>query len=143
MSTEKLANLLVQARYESIPEEVVEMAKKCILDFLGVALPGSQVPAGRIITEYVKEKQDKPEAGVIAGGFKAAVEHAALANGTMSHVLDYDDYSIIWFGHPTVTVFPAVLALGERDSDRARTCWRHMSMAGRWGLFSAKFWPAG
>ena len=38
---------------------------------------------------------------------------AALANGTASHVHDYDDISFWMQGHPTVTVGSAVLALAE------------------------------
>ena len=37
--------------------------------------------------------------------------NAALVNGTMGHALDYDDFG--GFGHPTVAIFPALLALGE------------------------------
>ncbi|MFH1293256.1 MAG: MmgE/PrpD family protein [Pseudomonadota bacterium] len=36
---------------------------------------------------------------------------AALANGTMGHALDYDDMGS--FGHPSVVLAPAVLAIGE------------------------------
>jgi 2-methylcitrate dehydratase PrpD len=38
--------------------------------------------------------------------------NAALANGTMGHALDYDDFG--GFGHPTVAIFPSLLALGEK-----------------------------
>jgi 2-methylcitrate dehydratase PrpD len=36
-----------------------------------------------------------------------------LANGISGHVLDYDDVSEAMYGHPTVAVLPACLALGE------------------------------
>ena len=38
---------------------------------------------------------------------------AALANGTISHALDYDDTHFAYIGHPSVAVLPAALAAGE------------------------------
>ena len=38
---------------------------------------------------------------------------AALANGAISHALDYDDTHFAHVGHPSVGVLPAALALGE------------------------------
>ncbi|MFC1913848.1 MmgE/PrpD family protein [Chloroflexota bacterium] len=62
----------------------------------------------------------EPEAGVIAGGFKTCVPEAALANGTMAHALDYDDYWVSGIGHPTAVLLPAILALGEKDKISGR-----------------------
>jgi 2-methylcitrate dehydratase PrpD len=41
-----------------------------------------------------------------------------MANGTMGHALDYDDFG--GFGHPTVAIFPALLALGEHSGATGR-----------------------
>jgi 2-methylcitrate dehydratase PrpD len=49
---------------------------------------------------------------VLAGGFKTSVELAAFTNGVLAHALDYDD-TWLPLGHPTCTVFPVILALGE------------------------------
>ena len=40
-------------------------------------------------------------------------EAAALANGTIAHALDYDDVTPPLHGHPSVGIFPALVALGE------------------------------
>jgi 2-methylcitrate dehydratase PrpD len=115
MGTEKIAEFIARTNYEEIPEKAIAVAKMCMLDGLGVALAGTRESAGRIITRYVKNSGGKPEAGVIGGGFKTSIELAALANGTLVHVLDYDDHAITWMGHPTSVLLPAVIALGERD----------------------------
>ena len=39
----------------------------------------------------------------------------------MGHALDYDDFG--GFGHPTVAIFPGLLALGEGIGATGRTCW--------------------
>ena len=38
---------------------------------------------------------------------------AALANGTISHALDYDDTHFGYLGHPSVAIMPAALAVAE------------------------------
>lgn len=114
MNTEAIANFVAETSYGQIPQEALTGAKWCILDCLGVSLAGSQEPASRIISDYVKELGGKPEAAVIAMGFRTSGPQAALANGTLAHALDYDD-SHPNFQHATAVTLPAVLALAERE----------------------------
>ena len=44
---------------------------------------------------------------------KVPARAAALANGTISHALDYDDTHFAHIGHPSVAILPAALAAGE------------------------------
>ncbi|MFC2021424.1 MmgE/PrpD family protein, partial [Chloroflexota bacterium] len=110
--TKLLVEFVVEKCFDDIPEKTIEVAKDYSLDCLGVMLAGSLDPAGKIITKYVKAAGDGSEAGVVGGHFRTSVLNAALANGTMAHALDYDDFG--YFGHPTVTLLPVVLALGEK-----------------------------
>lgn len=50
---------------------------------------------------------------LLVSGGKTSLEGAAFANGTLGHVLDYDDVKSE-IGHATVVVAPAILALGEK-----------------------------
>lgn len=113
MSTESVSKFIVDTNYEQIEPEVMRIAKNAILDFLGVALAGTLDTGSVLVTEYAKEMNSKPEAGIIGSRLKASAPIAALANGTMAHILEYDDYCYSW-GHPTVPILPAVLALGQR-----------------------------
>ena len=114
MNTEEIAGFVTGTSYHQIPQEGLARAKWCILDCLGVALAGSKESAGTIISEYVKELGGKPEATVIASGFRTSSPQAALVNGTLAHALDYDD-SHPNFQHATAVTLPAVLALAERE----------------------------
>jgi len=87
-------------------------AKRCILDFIGVALAGSTMKAGKIITRFVTKMGGLQESTVIRGGLKVPSPSAALANGTMAHI-ELDDGSRYAMGHPGVVVIPAALALAE------------------------------
>ena len=115
-ATEDLARFACELKFEQIPAEAIAWAKDAILDCTGVALAGAREEAGRIIAEYAKETGGRPDSGVLAAGFKTDAASAALANGTMSHALDFDDYVLPnWTGHPTSPVLPAVFALGQRQ----------------------------
>jgi len=114
-ATAELAQFACELGFDGVPEEAFRWAKDSILDCIGVALAGTKKDVGRIMTEYAREVGGMPESGVLAGGFKTSAANAALANGTLAHALDYDDYSLPnWMGHPTVPILPAVLALGQR-----------------------------
>jgi 2-methylcitrate dehydratase PrpD len=117
MFTKGLARFITQTGYEDLPGEVVTVAKYAILDHIGVAMAGSQDPSGRIISDLVKENRSAPEATVIGWRYKASCSLAALANGSASHVLDYDDCLVFpnaGLGHPTTGIMPAILAVGEK-----------------------------
>jgi 2-methylcitrate dehydratase PrpD len=110
-----LASYASGLRYEDIPEDVRTIVRHCVIDWLGVTLAGSREDAGRIVREEALEQGGNPQATIIGDGSRTAVGQAALVNGTASHALDYDDVHFAFLGHPTVTVLPALLALGERD----------------------------
>ncbi len=115
-ATEELARFACELRMGSVPEEAFSWAKSSILDCIGVGLAGAADNGGRIMTEYARESAGKPEAGVLAGGFKTCAASAALANGMLVHALDFDDYALPnWMGHPTAPIVPSILALGQRQ----------------------------
>lgn len=112
MSTEKIAHFITETSFEQLPIEAIDITKRAVLDCVGVTIAGIEEPGSRIVIEYVKEIGGTSEAGVIGTGYKAPAPQAAWVNGTMAHVLDYDDVG--GFGHPSVAILPAVLAIGEK-----------------------------
>ena len=110
-ATETIAGWIVSTSYEDIPPEAIRVANESCFDLLGVILAGSTQPVGEIIQQYVDDSGGSTQATVLASGLQTSLANAALANGTMGHALDYDDFG--GFGHPTVAIFPALLALGE------------------------------
>ncbi|MBN1188169.1 MAG: MmgE/PrpD family protein [Dehalococcoidales bacterium] len=117
MFTEGLCNFIYRTNYDDIPGDVIKAAKPAILDYIAVAMAGSQEPSGKIVGEMVKESQSPPEATVIGGRFKANCALAALANGTSSHVQDYDDcldFPNAGLAHPTTGTFSGLLTMGEK-----------------------------
>ena len=111
--TKVLSEYIVNLRFSDLPKDVVEGARLCFLDWLGVTLSGSKEPLTHILAEVADEQGGKPQATLIGRKKKASLLQASLINGGASHALDFDDVHLGMMGHPSVPVFPAVLALGE------------------------------
>jgi 2-methylcitrate dehydratase PrpD len=107
-------------RYESLPEEVCEVARHCVLDFFGVALAGSREPLVEILVDVVARPEGARSAGLVGRDERATLATAALVNGAAGHALDFDDTHARMSGHPTVPVLPSLLALAEVERSSAR-----------------------
>jgi 2-methylcitrate dehydratase PrpD len=118
MFTQILSQFIVNTAYKDLSKPVVAAAKRGVLDFIAVALAGSREPVAEKMKQLVEGMKYNDEATVINGGFKTNAYFAAYVNGTMAHALDYDDVIHIpplWMGHPSVAIFPAVLAVSEKN----------------------------
>jgi 2-methylcitrate dehydratase PrpD len=111
--TRALSEYVVNLKFSDLPKDVVEGAKLCFLDWLGVTLSGSKEPLTNILAAVAEELGGKPQATLIGRGKKTSLLQAALINGGASHALDFDDVHLGMMGHPSAPVFPAILALGE------------------------------
>ena len=119
--TAKIARFVVETEFKNIPSEAVKMAKTAVLDCLGVALAGSKESSARICAEIARQEHAKEESSVIGQGFKSSAMHAAFANGTAAHALDFD-HSFTLMGQPTAPLIPAIISLGESLGASGRRC---------------------
>ena len=111
--TEALSNFVVRSRIEDFPKEVLDAGKKCFLDWIGVTLGASQDPSVRILIELMTEMGGRKQASILGHGIKTNILNAAFVNGTMSHVLDYDDAHTGTRSHPSAPLIPALLSISE------------------------------
>jgi 2-methylcitrate dehydratase PrpD len=110
-TTERLAEFVVNTNFDAMPEAAVNIAKRQILDTVGVALLAYDEPASNIAIKYIRTLAAKPKARVLGYGFKTSSPDVAFVDGIMAHGLDFDD--IGGYDHPSCVLTPAVLALGE------------------------------
>ena len=110
--TERLAQHISSASFDTMPLEAVEAAKVVILDGLAVTLAGSQETAAQIVADYAREMGGNPQCSVFGHGFKTSPPMAAFVNGVAGHVLDYE---VMWHPatHATSPTLPGILALAE------------------------------
>ena len=110
--TAKIAQFVVNAKYQSMPPKALETAKVAVRDCIGVALAGSREEDARICAEIARQEQAREETTVIGQGFKTSALNAALANGTAAHAMDFD-HSFTLMGQPTAPIIPAIFSLGD------------------------------
>ncbi|HEX6435754.1 MAG TPA: MmgE/PrpD family protein [Candidatus Binatia bacterium] len=120
-ATAQIARFVVDTEFQKIPAQAVKLAKTAMLDCLGVALAGSKESSARICAEIVRQEHAKEESSVIGQGFKSTAIHAAFANGTAAHALDFD-HSFTLMGQPTAPIIPAIISLGESLGASGRRC---------------------
>lgn len=107
--TRRVAEFIAGTTLKDIPPKAVQGAKLVILDTLGVGLAALSQPVARTVLNYVQWLGGRPVATVIGtGGYRTAPNHAALANGCLFNMLDYDG-----FHHVPTHVLAASLATGE------------------------------
>ena len=122
--TAEVATFITSARFEDMPEELVSLGKKHILDGLGLAIAGAAVRSGKIVQAHLHDLGcGNGPATVIGTDQKVAPRFAAFANGVAIHAEDYDDTQLAvakdrvygLLTHPTAPALPAALAIAECD----------------------------
>jgi len=123
-ATGAVVDFISRARWPEFPADAVALAKRCIIDGLGVMLAGSTTHASALLRDYTRGGDGRTDATAFAPEpFRTGAASAALLNGTSGHALDFDDTQLSTsadriFGlmtHPTMPPLAAALALGERQ----------------------------
>jgi 2-methylcitrate dehydratase PrpD len=118
--TRALVRAVRGMRWENIPNDAREVARHCLLDFLGVAIAGSREPLTEILVNEIVNHERSEEASLIGRIERASRLTAALVNGAAGHALDFDDTHMAMGGHPSAPIIPAILALAETTGASGR-----------------------
>lgn len=122
-ATAAVVEFITQVQWRDFPPEAVALAKRCVIDGLGVILAGSTTRGSGILRDYIRANAGGSEATVLGQQvFTTSARSAALANGAAGHAMDWDDTQLSTtpdriFGlltHPTLPPLVAALAIGER-----------------------------
>jgi 2-methylcitrate dehydratase PrpD len=111
--TRTLAERACAITYDGLPEPVRELARQCVLDYLGVGLAGADDELVHILLEELSDAGGAAQSAVIGHAAHLPMLSAALVNGAIAHALDYDDVNLAMPGHPSVAILPALLGLAE------------------------------
>jgi 2-methylcitrate dehydratase PrpD len=112
-ATRRFAEYVEKLRYEDLPQPLVQLIKQCVLDTLGVALAATTLsPEARPVADYVADLGGKPVASVWGFGRKAPAPWAVFVNGSLGHMVDYDDVGP--GGHVSIVTIPVAFAVAEQ-----------------------------
>lgn len=117
---QKLAAWSYALRLEEVPEEVVHVAKRCLVDTVGVTIAGARHPLATDLLDYAAQHHTQGSSSVLGFEDRLSPVGAALVNGAAGHVLDFDDTSYTGIMHGSVVALPAALAATEYCSGDGR-----------------------
>ncbi len=109
----QIAEFSINLKFEDLPKEVINTAKKFLYDSIGCAYGGYHTKDVNILRDIYKNMGGKEEAALIGFGEKIPAVNATLVNSLMIRALDFND--IYWKedpAHPS-DLIPAALSVGE------------------------------
>ena len=112
--TREFSEFCSNLKFDDLPREVIEEAKRGILDWLGCAIAASDNPRIGSLIKTLTEFSSNSGATVIGQQGELGPLEAALINGQMGHFYDYDDTHMGGVVlHTSSPVLAAILSLGE------------------------------
>jgi len=106
----RLAAYIAGTAGRNLPPEIVDAAKKALLDYTGCVIGAVHENVSVATRKTVEEWGGTGKAQIFLGGTTAPAL-AALANGAMAHAMDYDDSHTGGTGHPSGPCWSATLAI--------------------------------
>lgn len=110
--TAALASFIAGTRYADIPDDVLALARRLILDTIGNAVGGYATDGARRILETVALLGGHEQSTVLVTGARTSVPNAVFANVSLASSLESDD-TILNIGHVAHMSFYPALALAE------------------------------
>ena len=108
--TGRLATWVADLALDQVPQSVVERAKHLLLDGLGCALVGAQLPWSRVATDAVLGLESPGNTVVIGTGRTTSGPAAAVLNGTFVQGFELDDFHPLAPLHSCSLLVPALLS---------------------------------
>lgn len=113
--TRRIAEFVSNLQYDDIPDEVRSRIKLLVLDSLGCALYGANLPWTNIQQEVLSEIDQTRAVTVWGTDLKLSAPHAALINGTQVQGFELDDVHRVGVLHVGAVTLPALIAAVETD----------------------------
>ncbi|HWA48305.1 MAG TPA: MmgE/PrpD family protein [Dongiaceae bacterium] len=109
--------------YDKLPDEAVRIARRCILDGLGLFVAGFDEESVEVLVKDARDIGGRPDALLLgAGDLKVPANLAARVLGTAGHAHDWDDtqatsdpahvYGLLT--HPTIPPLTAALVMAQK-----------------------------
>jgi len=111
--TRKLAEFVVNSEDTALPDWAIHESKRTLLNLLAISLSASRSDGARLLVDWARREGCHPRASVVGSELRSSPSVAALVNGYLCHLQDYDDTHFPTVLHPTAPVWPAVFAAAE------------------------------
>ena len=113
--TREMARFAAELEYGHIPPQAIQAAKGYVLDCLGCGLAAHDLPWSRMVAELAMESGATGPCTVLGLPWRTSAPYATLVNGTMIGGFETDHVYSPASCHPGAAVFPALLAVAEKE----------------------------
>ena len=111
--SERLVAFARRTHAAGVPADALHEAQRLLINQLKASVGATDHPACLRLQRWAVDAGSRAEATLLWYGGKASGEHAAIVNGALFEVLDFNDTYIPCFMHATSGVLPAALAAAE------------------------------
>jgi len=111
--TKGVAAFVAGLTYERIPADAIARLKLLILDSLGCALYGAELPWSQILMTSLGRLDHTKACAVWGTDRRLSAPHAALVNGTLVQSFELDDVHRAGVLHVGAVTLPALVAVAE------------------------------
>jgi 2-methylcitrate dehydratase PrpD len=109
---QRWAEFVVETTADRVPAAAIAAAGRSVFDGIGCILAAAADPAARPVVGLATSEGNGAGASIVGTSVRTAPGSAALANGTLTHWLEFDDGRGAC-GHPASVLLPGALAVGE------------------------------
>ena len=117
---DQICQFVVKTGYKDLGKEVIEQAKKVVLDTVGVIAAGAQHREPQEMSKRLTSLSRGASSTLIGQKKKTDPLQAALINGTAGTWLELDEGNQFARGHAAIHVVPACLAIAEEKKASGR-----------------------
>jgi 2-methylcitrate dehydratase PrpD len=118
---EELAGNIIDTKFETFSDDVIDAAKKRVLDVVGCIIGGANAPGNSKMLDLVREWGGAKQATILLHGDKVPLPHAAMMNSLMARSFDFEatgpepegENAGRMAGHVPSTTEPTALSVGE------------------------------
>src|SRR5260370_42096660 len=115
---ERFAGCAASLSEAPLPADALHHARRCVLDWFAVAIPGGVEPPAALLTQAFAEELDRGGARLVPSGRRATARLAALINGAASDTLQFADYFRYAIHHTRLVEGHAALSLSKTPTRR-------------------------
>lgn len=105
---------------KGVPDHVFHETKRLIINQMKASVGAHDHPAVSILRRWASQTNSSGRAHILWHGETVSADNAAMVNGALFEVLDFNDTHIPTYQHAVSGVLPAVLAFAEEDGHSGR-----------------------
>ncbi|MSQ25174.1 MAG: MmgE/PrpD family protein [Dehalococcoidia bacterium] len=113
--SQQLSEFVAATNFQDLPPPVVDTARVLLLDNLAAGFAGASQPWTAMVGQMARDQAQDGACTVFGQPWRLPPSYAALVNGTAISAFEVDHAYVEGSAHPSAAVFPAVLAIAERD----------------------------